>query len=162
MIAFCLIYEILAFNLPFRATWIELLFVAAGVAAETLVMSAIPRDKGTGGEGGFIRALSVFLLPFVAFTIVGRVHQAHKMAQEFDGVVYQKYSGGHAAPSIVVGQKDGSTVSMESIDRPAWDSMVAGRSRLSKPPWSAFGQVDGKPMRILPKAKVMFLGPFPD
>jgi len=165
VIAFCWIYEILAFSVPFRATWIELLCLGAGVAAETLVMSSIRLDrkeKKPVGQGGCLRAGSIFLLPIVAFTIVGRVNQAQKMAEEFDGVVSQKYSGDHGAPSIVVAQKDGSTASMEGIDPPAWNSMVEGKSRLSKPAWSAYGQVDGNALRILPKARVMFLGPFPD
>ena len=165
VIAFCWIYEILAFSVPFGAIWIELLCLVAGIVAETLVMSSIPlnrKEKMPVAQGGCLRAGSVFLLPIVAFTIVGRVNQAQKMAEEFNGLVSLKYSGDHGAPSIVVAQKNGSTASMEGIDPPAWNSMVGGKSRLSKPAWNAFGQIDGNAMRILPKARIMFLGPFPD
>jgi hypothetical protein len=158
------IFEALEFSVPFRAAWIEWVCVGVGVVAETLVMSSIRLNvqREALAAEGCLRGGTIFLLPIVAFTIVGRVNQAQKMAESFDGIVSQKYSGGHGAPSIVVEQKDGSDVSMEGIDRPAWDSMVQGKSQLNKPAWNAFGLVDGKAMRVVPKAYVMFLGPFPD
>lgn len=165
VIEICVIYELAAFNVPFRSVWIELLCLGAGVVAETLAMSSVAPERPqteTIGYYGYLRAAPIFLLPFVAFTIVGRVNQAQKFAKKLDGVVSQKYSGDHGAPSIMVTQRDGSTTSIEWIDPPAWNLMRMDKSHVSKPAWSAFGQVDGKPMRIIPKAKVMFLGPFPD
>lgn len=161
----CVIYDFLVFSVPFQSVWTELLCFGAGVLTETLVLSSIPSErpeKGPVQYRGYLRAATIFLMPLVAFPIVGRVHQAQKMAKKFDGVVYRKYSGDHGVPSIVVTQPDGSSTSLEGIDVPAWNVMFSGKSHLSKPAWSAFGHVDGKSMRILPKTKVMFLGPFPD
>lgn len=161
----CVIYDFLVFNVPFRSVWTELLCLGAGVVTETLVLSCVPSNRPKKGPiryRGFLRAATFFLMPFVAFPIVGRAHQAQKMAKEIDGIVSQRYSGDHGVPSIVVAQRDGSSTSIEGIDPLAWNQMFPGKSRLIKPAWSVFGQIDGKPIRILPKAKVMFLGPFPD
>lgn len=161
----CVIYDFLVFSVPFRSVWTELLCFGAGLVTETLILSCVPSNrpqKGPVRYHGFLRAATFFLMPFVAFPIFGRVHQAQKMAKKLDGVVTRKYSGDHGVPSIVVAQRDGSTASIEGVDPSAWNLMRMEKSRLTKPAWSAFGQIDGKPMRIIPKAKVMFLGPFPD
>ena len=164
VIVICIIYDFLVFSVPFRSVWTELLCLGAGIVTETLTLSSVPSnrpEKEPVRYGGYLRAATIFLMPFVAFPIVGRVNQAQKMAKKLDGVV-QKYSGDHGVPSIFVTQQDGSTASIEGIDPLTWNLIHQGKSHLSKPAWSAFGQLDGKPMRVLPKAKVMFLGPFPN
>lgn len=168
MVAFCLGFEVLAFNMPFCSAWLELLSVLGGTAGLGMIMGALgigysasppPPEKGAG----CLLVLIVAFFPIVSFTTVGRVHHAQKMAEKIDGMVSLKYrSSNHNARSISIAQDDGSTLTVEGVDEAAWNAILPGRSRLKKPAWSAEGELDGKAVRVVPKGYVMFLGPFRD
>jgi hypothetical protein len=163
----CISYEILAFNMPFRASWMELIHVFLGTLAVMLVMILIPLEAPTqqapSNRAGCAQALVILFLPIVSFTLVGRVNQAQEIAAQYEGKVSQKYhSHNHNMPSLTLIQVDGLKTTIEGVDLPAWDAVVEGESRLNKPAWSVFGELDGKRVRIVPHRHVMFLGPFPD
>jgi len=162
----CVGFGALAFSMPFRSVWLELLLVVLGTLALALIMWALgigaSKLDQRSGAGCFL-VLVIPFLPFVSFTLVGRVHQAQQLAQSVDGLVSYKYrSHNHNAPSIVVTRDDGSSVELEGVDKPMWEAIVPGTSRLKKPAWSARGQLDGQVFRIVPKGHAWFLGPFPD
>ena len=170
VIAACVGYEILAFRMPFRAASTELLYALAGTLALGLILMAIPFENQANGRRSkppvYVHRSVVLLfafLPIISFTIESRVNQAQILAAKLDGVVSQAYrSHNHNVPSLVVAQADGSTVTMEGVDLPTWEQIVPGRSHLNKPAWSAYGELDGTRVRVVPWAKVFFLGPFPD
>jgi hypothetical protein len=163
-------YEELAFRMRFRGVWTEVLYTAAGTFAVMLIFMTIPFENQDARRRSQPKvyahpssALLFFLVPVASFTLVGRVDQAQKIATTFDGVVLQAYhSRNHNVPSVVIAQADGSTAVMENVDRATWDDLVPRQSHLTKFAWSVDGELDGKPVRIVPKSKVMFLGPFPD
>jgi hypothetical protein len=156
----CISYEVLAFSLPFRAVWSELLCALAGIMAVVVVMIFLPigedYPRATSQAAGCACAITILFWPIVVFTAVDRTHQARQMAEELNGLVYEKYRGGHGVPSIIVLAADYSSAELEGIDPTTWNAMVTGKSQIHKPAWSAFGTLDGKRVRILPH------GRFPD
>jgi len=168
VLAFCLGFEILAFNMPFRSAWLELLCVLCATGGLGMILwavgighSASPPPSGKGA--GCLFVLIIPFLPLVSMTTVGRVHHAQMMAEKIDGTVWRKFrSSNHNARSITMAQKDGSTLTVEGVDEAMWNAVLPGRSRLKKPAWSAVGELDGKEVRVVPKRYVMFFGPFRD
>lgn len=162
-----IIYENVAFRMPFRGVTNELLYTAMGTLTVVLIFMAIPFENQASGRSGQqvdahpSVALVYFLLPVASFTLVGRVVHAQQIAARFAGVVIESYHSHHAA-SIIVKQADGSAVTVEDVERTTWDRLVPGRSHLAKSAWSVYGELDGRPVRVVHPAKVMFLGPFPD
>jgi hypothetical protein len=170
VVAAAIAYEILAFRIPFRSLSTEVGIAIAGTLAIVLIVAAIPLENQSAGRRSRPQVYAhpslvlVFaLLPIVSFTTVGRVSQAQKIAGNFDGVVAQTYrSHNHNVPSIVVTQSDGTTATLEGVELPTWEQLVPGRSQLRKSAWSVYGELDGRVVRVVPQAKVLFLGPFPD
>ena len=162
-------YEFLAFRVPIRAIWLELVMDFTGAVAVMLIMIAVPLRAATSPKGlpqrnkpsengGCASTAVMLLLPFVSFTLVGRVSHAQQIAAQWHGYIAAKYrSHNHAAPSFKLSNGD----EIEGVDRTTWDAATEG-SRLDKPAWSAFGEMNGHHVRIVPESKVMFLGPFRD
>lgn len=165
----CIAYEVLAFRVPIRAVWSELVMSFTGAVVVVFIMLAIPLEAGASPKGmprrnkssengGCASAAVMLLLPLVSFTLVGRVDHAQKIGVKWNGYVVSKYrSHNHAAPSFELSNGD----EIEGVDRTTWDAATKG-SRLDKPAWSAFGEMDGRHVRMVPELKVMFLGPFRD
>jgi hypothetical protein len=162
----CLGFGALAFSMPFRSAWLELLLVVFGTLALAMIMGTL----GVGAslvdqksKAGCLVFPIFACLPFVSFTLAGRVHHAQQLAQSVEGMVSYKYrSHNHNVPAIAVTRDDGSTVVLEGVDKPMWDAVVSGKSRLKKPAWSARGQLDGQEYRVVPRGYGWLLGPFPD
>lgn len=144
-------YEVLAFKLPFRSLWAEFACAIAGTLTIALIFTVFPFEGQRDGPR-WLRAASVLLLipllPIISFTLVGRVNQAQKIAVQCDGIVSQTYRS-RGIPSLVVTQADGSTVTMDNVDRATWEHVVPGRSHLKKPAWSVDGELDQRPVRIV-------------
>jgi hypothetical protein len=153
VIIVCVCYEILMSQVPFRATVLEFIYTAFGAVAVALVMTAAPIEDeapGTRPKFGCLSTIALLLLPIVLFTSVLRVNQAQRIAESYDGVVSQKYhSHNHGEPTLVVRHSYDWTITV-AVPSTVWDAAVEGRSHLSKPAWSAFGELDGKRMRIVP------------
>jgi uncharacterized membrane protein YuzA (DUF378 family) len=167
VIGVCCAYLIVAFTMPFWAALAEIIYVIFGIAAVTLIMTGIAdpeTQKQTPARAGCLYAFSVFVfLPLVLFTSAMRAYQAGEIASSYDGIVTAKYrSSNHAAPSIELIADSGETTTVEGVDLPAWNAIVEKRSHVAKPAWSVFGQVDGKPFRLVPQKRVFGIGPLPD
>ena len=164
-----IVYEILAFRVPFRAIWLELVMDFTGAIAVMLIMIGLPlnevpsprhmppRDKPRV-NGGCASAAVFLLFSFVLFTLPLRVSHSQAIAAEWKGYIALKYhSHNHGSPSFRLSNGD----EIEGVDPTTWDAAPNG-SRLDKPAWSAFGDIDGHHVRIVRETKVMFLGPFRD
>ena len=161
-------YEILAFHVRFMGLQTELFVTLAGALQVILIVLSLPVDDKQRNAiettwATKVGSLCFLLIPVAAFTPVGRVAKAQQMAAQFEGTVTRKYhSNNHNEPSLVVAQIDGSFRSLENVDKQLWASAIEGHSHLKKSPWSAFGQLDGQNIRVVPPGSVMFLSPFPD
>jgi len=168
VLVLALAFEIFAFKIPFRSAWLELLYVLIGTAVLAAVLCTIVVVEGKSSqppcrEMGCLFVLLIPFFPIVSFTMLGRVHHAQKLAERIDGIVWLKYrSSNHNIRSIAVHQADGSILKIEGVDEEIWNEPSLEKSRLKKVEWSAKGQLDGKDVRIVPKAYVIFFGPFED
>src|SRR5258706_2477565 len=159
VVPFCLGFEVLAFNMPFCSVWLELLCVLGGTAGLAMIAWALGSGRSVtppvlGRRAGCFLPLIVAFMPIVSFTMVGRVHHAQQMAQRIEGMVSLKYRSHNSVRSIAVAQDDGSTLMVEGVDQGMWDAVAEGRSRLKKLAWSAVGELDGREVRVVPKAYV--------
>jgi hypothetical protein len=159
----CVAYLYVAFSVPFEAIWIELLFAAVGIFAVVCATVATPAAAVDSQNLSKLSLPVFFIIASVSFTMEARIDLALHLRLSLNGLVATKFfSSNHHQRSITIVGDDGLTTSVEGVDVDAWNAMVEDRSRLSKPAWSAFGEVDGKHVRVIPQRYVFFAGLLPD
>jgi hypothetical protein len=146
------VYVALMLYAPFRAWTIE-----AVVAASALVSLAIAFrlfvSLGIHQRSGTFTPLWLYLWTCTVIVTVfmswsERCGYVETLAWSGQGIVRAKYRS-HGAPCLKV-ETTGSLSSLEVIEASLWDRILLG-DRLKKPAWSVFGELNGQPVRIVPR-----------
>jgi hypothetical protein len=144
-------FVVLLLGAPLRSWKSEVLIAVAGAVALVPTFVAYGNSYLGRKQGDWVALLVVPMILAVFMPLSVRLTYASRVLWSCDGMIVQKYrSTNHNARTLHVRNVDGGEARLEGVDQRLWaDARIGGDLRKFAP--SAFGELDGRAMRVVPR-----------
>ncbi len=150
VVALC---ALLLLGMPFWGVWCEAILGVAATLAFIPVYLCIPFGRHENRVRLYPRVVFVLLLPLIVAIMMPwtyRVDYAVGVTWACDGPIASKYMSNGGNKAILEVQCSRGMVTLEGVDVALWQQARVG-NWVQKPKGSAFGALDGKPIRVVPR-----------